>query len=104
MAKPAISVLSMMVLNVSNGKPSRFYLKGTDFGANPIVKVNGYNCKKATPKDGVPSVLLHFHDHPQRMTTPGTTGEVNVTISVNNGVDECDPVSVIVYVDDDPNE
>jgi len=38
------------------------------------------------------------------MTNPGTTGEVNVTISVNNGVDECDPVSVIVYVDDDPTE
>jgi hypothetical protein len=107
----------MVVFNEAKGKPSRFYLKGTSFGkAKPTVNVNSYPCHNAYVQDGVLSVLLHFYDHPHLLLKKkGSkkkkkgygTGEINVTITVQNndpGGVSSDPIVVQVYVDDDSNE
>jgi hypothetical protein len=106
---------TMVAFNEANNKPSRFYLKGTNFGASPSVNINSHPCEKVTVNGNVLSVLLHFADHPHLLAKkPGKkqarilgTGEVNITITVQNndpGGALSDPITVTVYVDDDSSE
>jgi hypothetical protein len=99
MAKPVIFPPSMLVMNKRGGKPSRFFLRGMDFGANPQAFVNTKLCK-AVFKDGVLSVKLKYADH-RDSNTPPTTGEATITVTVSNGTQVSDPILVPVYVDDD---
>ncbi len=116
MTKPVITFGPGIVFNEAAGKPSRFYLKGTGFGTSkPSVFVNGVKCYDANAKDGVLSVVLHFHDHPhvvakkpspKKKNTYGT-GEITVTISVQNndaGGEMSDQLPIDVYVDNDTSQ
>jgi len=91
----------MLVMNKRGGKPSRFFLRGMDFGTAPAAYVNGKKCAKAAFKDGVLSVALKFADH-RDDKTPRETGEATITVTVRNSMmEESDPILVPVYVDDD---
>jgi len=103
---------AMIVLNRKPGKTSRFHVKGSNFTATSKVLLNGQECDRT--KFVTPSLLaaaVKFSNWPALQAAAGAvapapapvyTAEINVTISVQDGIDVTVPTQVtVVTVNED---
>jgi hypothetical protein len=102
---------AMIVLNQKAGKTSRFYVKGDGFSNSSKVMLDGLPCDVTTYVNAtLLTVALKYGNWP--LTAPkstlipaagGATGEVNVTITVQDSGNSTQPtmVPVVVVNEDD---